>query len=563
MMMTLPIELTIDELTAKFNEGQNPRDYQLPTIQELITGLQNDHDIAVQLPTGSGKSFIYIPLALAAASKGYRVCILEPTNLIVDQVTKEFLPYFQIEEEPLIVKGIENYKCLYTNCKADYAICTPDMRASVCEEKFCTCDVLEINKKLEESGIVITNFHKFLSTPSKKPFDLIIIDDSHGFESAKDGKFLSTINYRHIDAMYNKHEKNNDLLAQVSGEFMDIFDSIFDSIPPGDMDKRVNNDDIDKISKIPNVSELKQEMASFDDYDRDICYDMINFIDACKKSTLNTFYVIKEFYNRDDITLSSLISRNSEEYQNMIIRKAFGDARVVFVSATMGDIQRHAEYCTNRNYNMMPLDVVPSIRPNKIENWFNGLRVFEIKDYPEKELDLAVIKTAEVIPKLKGKILLLFKNYRDQKRAEELLKASITKEVTFIDDSYNTEAVQKLVNDGGIIMATASSRLWEGIDIKNLAHVFIFHLPFVRPPVYIEKKRQFVFIQRKMLIRLQQGIGRLIRKEEDTGICVVYAHNLSRYKNMPTFSDDYRKRIEMIDLDNMEEAILNEVGKWP
>lgn len=558
----MPIQLSIEELTAKFKEGQSPRDYQLPTMQEVLTSLENDHDVAVQLPTGSGKSFIYIPLALAAASKGNRVCILAPTNLIVDQVTNEFLPYFHIEENPLIVKGIENYKCLYTNCKADYAICTPDMRSKVCEEKYCTCDVLEINKKLEESGIVVTNFHKFLSTPVKNQFDLIIIDDSHGFESAKDGKFISTINYRHIDAMFTKHDASNDLLAEVSGEFMDIFDNIFESVPPGKLDRRIGNDDIDKISKIKNVAELKQEMANFDDYDRNVCYDMLNFIDACKRSTLNTFYVIKEFYNSEDRTLSSLISRNSEEYQKMIIRKAFGDARVVFVSATMGDIQRHAEYCTNRNYNMVPLDLVPSIRPEKIENWFNGLKVFEIIDYPEKELDPAVLKTAEIIPKLKGKILLLFKNYRDQKRAQELLQKSITSEVTFIDDSYNTEAVQKLVKDGGIIMATASSRLWEGIDIKNLAHVFIFNLPFIRPPVYLEKKRQFPFTQRKMLIRLQQGIGRLIRKEEDTGICVVYAHNLRKYKNLTTFSDDYRKRIETITLSEVEESILKEVEKW-
>jgi len=559
----LPIELSMEDLLAKFKDGQEPRDYQRPTMEEVLESLKNNHDVAVQLPTGSGKSFIYIPLALATASKGYRVCILAPTNLIVDQITNEFLPYFQITEEPLIVKGIENYQCLFTKQRADYAICTPDMRSAVCEKDYCSCDVLEINKKLEERGIIVTNFHKFLSTPVKNKFDLIIIDDSHGFESAKDGKFITTLNYRHIDAMYNKHEKSKDLLSQVAGDFMDIFDDTFESVPPGKLDRRVGNDDIDKIAKIQNVAELKEEMASLDMYDRDVCYDMINFIEACKKSTLNTFYVIKEFYNQEERLQSSLISRNSEEYQNMIIRKTFGDARVVFVSATMGDVERHVRYCTNRDYELVQLDVVPKIRPEKIENWFNGLKIFQISDFPEKEgLELAVIRTAEIIPKLSGKILLLFKNYRDQKRAQEILESSITTPITFIDDSYNTESVQKLVKGAGIIMATASSRLWEGIDIKDLGYVFIFHLPFIKPPVYIAKKLQFPYIQRKMLIRLQQGIGRLIRKENDTGICVVYAHNLNKYKNLATFSDDYRKRIEVVEFKDIESSILKEVKKW-
>lgn len=559
----MAIELTVEDLISRFKENHEPRDYQLPTMQELIESLQNDHDVAIQLPTGSGKSFIYIPLALAAAAKGYRVCILEPTNLIVDQVTNEFLPYFHAEEDPLIVKGIENYKCLYTNCKADYAICTPDMRSSVCEEKYCACDVLTINKKLEESGIIVTNFHKFLSTPAKKPFDLIIIDDSHGFENAKDGKFISTINYRHIDAMFTKHEAADDLISQVSGDFMDIFDDIFESVPPKELDRRISKDDVDKISKIENVSKLKLEIANFDDYDRDICYDMINFIEACKKSTLNTFYITKEFYNPEDRALASLISRNSEEYQKMIVRKSFGDARVVFVSATMGEIQRHAEYCTNRNYTMVPLDVVPAIRPDKIKNWFNGLKVFEITDYPKDELEPAILKTAEIIPKLKGKILLLFRNFRDQKKAQELLQKTIITKVTFIDERDSTEAVQKLVREGGIIMATASSRLWEGIDIKNLAHVFIFKLPFIRPPIYIDKRMRFLHVRRKMIIRLQQGIGRLIRKEEDTGLCIVYAHNLKDYKNHPTFSEDYLKRIETIKMKDVENSVLKEIEKWP
>jgi len=559
----LSLDLTIDEITAKYKTGNQPRPYQIRAISEVIESLKQGNDVAIQLPTGSGKSFIYLPLALSTAEKNYRVCILASTNLLVNQIKNEFLPFFEASINPLIVKGIENYTCLITNQNADYAICTPDQRSNVCVEKYASCDVLYVNKKLEEHGIILTNFHKFLSTPVKNKFDLIIIDDSHGFESAIDGKFITTLGYRHIDSMYNGHESSKDLLSEVAGDFMDKFDDIFDSIPPGKLERRITSEDITKISKIEHVAELKESMLTLDMFDRDICYQMLHFIELCKRSTLNTFYISKDFYNRDDRTYTSLIARNSETSQQRILGKSLGDARIIFVSATMGDIERHAHYCTNRDYKQQGLYVVPNFRPEIIENWFNGLKIFELTDFPEENgLDTSIEKTAEIIPKVSGKILLLFKNYRDQRRAKEILTSSLTKDITFIDDSYNTESVQQLVKGAGIIMATASSRLWEGIDIKDLDFVFIFSLPFIRPPVHIPKEQSFPHVQRKMLIRLQQGIGRLIRKENDKGICVVFAKDFGKYKNRITFSEDYRKQIEKIKFADVEKSILKVVESW-
>jgi len=130
----------------------------------------------------------------------------------------------------------------------------------------------------------------------------------------------------------------------------------------------------------------------------------------------------------------------------------------------------------------------------------------------------------------------------------------------FIDESYQNELVQELVEEADIIMATASSRLWEGIDISDLKMEIIFSLPFIRPPVHLDKTKSFPFVRRKMLIRLQQGIGRLIRKEDDKGVCVILDSRLKRYKNSRHFSEFYRERIFPVSVNDVIEKIGDRFG---
>ncbi|MEO9307556.1 MAG: helicase C-terminal domain-containing protein [Nitrososphaera sp.] len=542
---------------------KEPYDYQSSIISNTVLSLGAGKDVAIQLPTGTGKSFIFLSIALAAADKGYRVCILSPTNLIVDQVERKYLPDFQNMLKPYVAKGIEHSTCLITNCAADYAICTPDQRNSICKKEYSSCQVLFTNKQMEDYGIILTNFHKFLSTQTEKGFDLIVIDDSHGFENAIESKFQTKLHYYQIDKLYKSHESSNDVVADVSGNFLDLFDDIINSIPPKQLKRRIASDNIQEISKIEDLDKFKKIIPSLDVFDRNVCSDLIQFIDFCKNSSLNTFYVEKDFYNPDNV-LTTLIAIKSESYQHKIVQKLFGDSSVILVSATMGNLENHAQHCTHRSYVNGGLDVIPQTLPATLEKWFDNLHIFEITDSPEdnSKITNAVIKSIEIISKSPGKTLLLFKNYRDQKQAQEILSSKITDRITFIDDSFNTEDVQSLVDKSEIIMATASSRLWEGIDIKELKLVLIFSLPFPRPPVHLDDRESFPWVRRKMLIRLQQGIGRLIRKIDGKGICIIFDKKLAKYKSVSIFSDSYRKRIVQSTMDEIVRDVDGVIKTW-
>lgn len=546
------VSLSLDQILESCTVSSKLRRYQRACVEEIVEALQNDKDVAFELPTGTGKSYVYLPLTIAAVNQNHRVCILCATNLMISQLRDKNLPHFKTKISLEAVMGIEHYDCLLTGEKADYVNCTGTQRQE-CLEKGCECDVLKYGQQFEKHNFIVTNFHKFLSTPIKNKFDLIVIDDSHGFENAVDDKFQSQIIYSRIDDLYSRHMPLKDKVSDLAGNFLDVFDDIIQSIPPNELKRKVADDDIKKMGEIKEYDEVRDSLNRLEPLDRGICYEFLYFIRNCRDLTLNTFYVQKDFYAPDDARETALIARKSEKYIENVLKSIFSDSRVIFVSAFMGNAAMHANYCTRRLKRTDDVVLVPKEKPSVVKRWFNGLHLYELIDLEGTvdpfEEGIALI--AEMLKVSKCKSLLLFKNYRDQRRAESGLRKGIKRDITFIDESYETEQVQDLVEKADIIMASASARLWEGIDISNLKFEVIFSLPFIRPPVYMDQSKSFPYGRRKMLIRLQQGIGRLIRKERGAGVCVVLNYSkepkkwmkLDSHKTSSNFSAELRERI--------------------
>ena len=83
-------------------------------------------------------------------------------------------------------------------------------------------------------------------------------------------------------------------------------------------------------------------------------------------------------------------------------------------------------------------------------------------------------------------------------------------------------------NTNSVLLGTGA--YWEGISIegKSLSNVVIFRLPFPVPDPIIEYKASIAkdplmdVRVPEMVIKLKQGIGRLIRNFKDTGIvCII------------------------------------------
>lgn len=166
--------------------------------------------------------------------------------------------------------------------------------------------------------------------------------------------------------------------------------------------------------------------------------------------------------------------------------------------------------------------------------------------YPQNK-DLYINDIAEEINKLvkitKGRTLVLFTAKEDLNKAFDILSMRNLKYnlVKQSDRSSQSSIIKEFKNTKGVLLVTGI--FWEGIDISgpDLSSVIIAKLPFPVPDPIIEYKikqvtnRMDVLVP-EMLMKLRQGIGRLIRSSKDVGIISILDSRISSrstrtYKN--------------------------------
>jgi ATP-dependent DNA helicase DinG len=127
------------------------------------------------------------------------------------------------------------------------------------------------------------------------------------------------------------------------------------------------------------------------------------------------------------------------------------------------------------------------------------------------------------LEKTQGRALLLFNSKEELQTFKEYCDKD-TFEFLFEGDQEISQLVSRFQNEESSILCSVS--LWEGLDIPgpSLSNVIIWSLPFPpNDPVFQSKRKrsQSPFEQVDlpyMFLRLRQGIGRLIRSTEDSGV---------------------------------------------
>ena len=155
-----------------------------------------------------------------------------------------------------------------------------------------------------------------------------------------------------------------------------------------------------------------------------------------------------------------------------------------------------------------------------------------IKDITNKIIELLNITN--------GKTLILFTSKSDMKLVYEKLK-KLPFDILIQKDgsSQNSTKEEFKSNINSVLLSTGA--FWEGIDIKgkSLSNVIIVRLPFPLPTPIINHKCSLVTNRMQVLvpemkIKLKQGIGRLIRGKEDTGIISILDSRVNTYLNKIT-----------------------------
>jgi len=542
------IDLTLDSILERYKAVQQ-RDYQIACIGELTSAINEGNDAVLHLPTGTGKTFIYAPIAIEASESGFRTCVLCYTKFMQDRVREDFarFPGGNIANT---IFGVSFYTCPRFGRKADNWTCEENRED--CMNQSYECEVIASEKRYSEDPLIITNYSKFLKYRGAD-WDLIIIDDSHSFETVKDQAYQYSVDYGLVDEIYEKH-KNEEIIGDFLGNFCDIFDDIFETALPHERKQGTLGIDFvkrlaEEIFTEDNEKRLREGIQRLPDRDKQVCDEVYRFVGACKRAADHRFYLRKDWFTPEDPKLAELIAREVEATIDFKIPDRFRRARIILATATPGAPEKHIRECTQRNYEKVGLKVVPETMPKSLADWFRNLDIYLLSDLGDTRSSVnfrrALRFAANIMRIAKAKTILLFKNFNDQKMAKDFLKNEF-EDIYFVERDDDEDTIHKYANQSRIILASASTRLWEGISINDLRLGIIFTPPFIRVPVHVPAPT-YPYNERIMLRRLQQGIGRLIRSETDEGTCLLLDANFGKYVQRKRFADDLRERAREID----------------
>jgi hypothetical protein len=537
------------------------RDYQKACITDTVNSLNDEKDILINLPTGTGKTMIYGPITAELFERNLRTLVLTATKQAQRRVKSEIEKFLTGIGESTLIYGIQEYECPILGRKAENWYCAENKEE--CRKARIACEVIESDREYAEKSLVVTNFAKFLLSRFGGKYDVIVLDDSHSFENSKEQAYQLTIQGASGRRVFETGMKNETLQSFIS-DFLNIYAEVFERcIAPTEKEGVVSPEYIMSfaaLAKRYDLEELRKQIAKIaPENGRDICWSVYYFVRRCTKASRFQFFIRSDYYDPEDWDSSELISRKDDV--SYIIKKRFDNSCIVYATATPGDALKHAASCSLRMYTANDLAITPSkksIYP-EIKNWFQRLHILVITDIGDTRqiipFNEAIDLTTKILRNRKERALVLFKNYRDQNKAHNLLTKIFNQDELFFIESSNQDSdfVEELASRTQISLASASSTLWEGINIKDLRIAIVVTAPFIRPPV--GKKGTYPDLERRMLVRLQQGIGRIIREPTDFGVAVLMDSRFQTYVKRKNFDGRLFERIQFLSSDEVMSQI--------
>ncbi|MDA4128665.1 MAG: DEAD/DEAH box helicase family protein [Thaumarchaeota archaeon] len=560
-------DIDVDSILKRYALADR-RDYQVDCIRDTAEGLRQGNDVLIDLPTGTGKTVIYSPVVAELSEKGVRTLVLTATKRAQKWVGQEIKRFTGGKETPLVF-GIQEYHCPILKANAQNWCCG-ELKETHCKPTGIRCGVILAEEDYKNSNLVVTNFSKFLLATTDSKHDLIVLDDSHSFENTKEQAYQISLQFALVRQAYEAQAENSSIRVFLEN-FLNLISEISERcVNPGEKEGPIPADYLSQLARLLPDSEeeaIEKEIRKLSGRDGSVVTKVFYFVRRCKAATRYQFYVQKDFYDPDDWDSSELVSKN-DQFVDFVVKRRFGKARVIFATATSGEAISHATACTLKAYDSTNLSVTPKNRSSypEIQGWFGKLRILVVEDIGDtrqpNSFERAMSITVETLKNRTERELVLFKNYRDQRRANEILsKVFPQSKLFFFDNSIDDgDVLEELANQSQISLASASSTLWEGINIKDLRIAIIVSPPFNRPQV--GQKMNYPISERKMLVRLQQGIGRIIRSPKDWGVALLLDSRFDNYLNKRAFNPMLKEQVESLKADEVVSRVNELFETW-
>jgi len=425
---------------------------------------------------------------------------------------------------------------------------------SECED-YDTCFVVKARREAQEADVVVVNHHLFFADLALKEegfgellpsANAVILDEAHQLPEVASTFFSETLSSRQL------LELSKDILSEALANASDMPD-LRDKLRELDkcvmdlrlaMDKPGLREPWYKIKSKPGVEqEINNLEMIFTDLlallkiaaDRskglESCYDRLqqqnqklNNLQNPKSGTVQWY----ETYTRS----FSLISTPLDIAETFKKHLESWPCAWILTSATLA-VGQSFDHFTQRIGMQSPKEL---LLDSPFDYWHNAL-LYAPPDIPEPQMEdfvPAVVRASiPIIEACEGRTFMLFTSYRALNQAAELLKDEIDYPILVQGDSSQADMIKKFRQLGNAVLLGTSS-FWEGVDVRGeaLSCVIIDKLPFASPgdPV-LEARIKSIrenggnpfgeYQLPQAVITLKQGVGRLIRDDNDKGLLVI------------------------------------------
>lgn len=209
-------------------------------------------------------------------------------------------------------------------------------------------------------------------------------------------------------------------------------------------------------------------------------------------------------------------------------------ASYVLTSGTMSDGKDFSFFKRENGIARLPRHLVAECSTASPFDYLNHSRMYIPDDMPapdnsnEEYIDAVTDRILQLIEATNGHTAILFTSYKVLQAVYEKAINRLDKYEVFCMTRSNKTVISDFRKSrNGVLFASGS--MWEGVDCvgDGLSSVIIVRLPFPLRSATMEQKKEAVgdvakFVREyavpEMLIKLRQGVGRLIRCETDTGV---------------------------------------------
>jgi Rad3-related DNA helicase/serine/threonine protein kinase len=442
-------------------------------------------------------------------------------------------------------------------------------------EFFSDCYVRRMRARAERAQVIVVNHTLLLLDAAMEGFllperDVIVLDEAHHLEEEATRSFTVTIGPMQVQTLLAQRMLKDHTLLHLQDETLQaaehMWSRLYQVANPG-YKGRVNlteplEEGLRLATRISDLADsLRKQRPKNLAEKEDQLYDKllkraqnlaenVRMVFSVAQPDKFVYYVERVEASSSRVTLQA--SAAPLDITTWLKERLFNKCNVICTSATLATIGPNPAHPEDKGPNFAyfrrrvgldPLersDVLENILPLTFDYESNAL-LYLPRDLPEPaygqgndDYMKAIAREMYKLVKLsRGRAFLLFSSKRMLDRAYELMSPHLPYPLLKQGDMTRIELTRRFREEEGAVLFGLKS-FWEGVDIAGeaLSLVVIDKLPFDPPddPVHEARVAQMkaagenwfgIYVLPQAVLRLKQGLGRLLRTRDDRGVMAI------------------------------------------